>query len=333
MSSTYELFFGTTNAGGAPVFTTFARGDTHDPLAQPVFLDVGGGIYQFVVDWQTIPSTTIEYVATLNGVELFDVLDAVPVPGLIATTGPSLNLNLYPTAKTVLNRAALQCGLATLEDPFGSTNQAWVLLRDLLTSLIDDLQQEHDWTHLVREATFTTDGVKNEWTLPADFHELVPQTGWNRSTRFPLIGPLSSQQAQMLKARLPGVLLNVAFRIQGGVLSTPIVHPAGALVAFEYVSNYAVVAAGASAPSLVTPGGNTDVLLFDEELLVLGLKLRWLEEKRFDTTATQARYDAKLEHCMNKNDPAPVLSLGGSGARATDRMIDGRNVPEGNWGA
>lgn len=334
-ATTYTLFFGSTAAGGHPTWNTFADNSTGTPISpQPVFTDVGGGFYQFPFDWTTTASTAIRYDAALaTFADQWDVIISSPVPGTMSSALQPQNLALYPNAATVINRAAKQIGLSTgtVTDPFSSSDPGYILLCDLLSTVGTDLLDEHEWTHLIQPMTFTSDGVTLSYMLPPDFRSQVDQTTWNRSTRLPGIGPLSMQQATALQARLVSIVLNITFQIQGGLLTLPIVPPSGQLIAFDYCSRYWVNALNSGTPNQAKPVAYTDILLFEEELLLAGLKLAYLSEKGFDTMAAEAAFDARLESAIGRNMGAPVLSLGDSGRNAFDRMLDGRNVPDGNW--
>lgn len=238
---------------------------------------------------------------------------------------------LYDTAGTVVQRAALQIGLGNISDPYASTDPNVLQLCEFLRQSGDDLSTQHDWTAMVREATFTTDGVADTVTLPPDFYDFVDGTGWNRSTRWPLIGPLSPQDVQFLKARLVNVLIQIAYRKVGGNLVFPIIPGAGSVCAFEYQSTYWAQSAGASVPDKKSPTVSTDMVLYDADLMVAAVKLRWAEEKGFDTTLARSRYDEKLGYMIGKDAGGQSLGLAGR-ARPFDRMINADNVPPGNWG-
>ena len=168
----------------------------------------------------------------------------------------------YSDAKTILNRAAVQCGLAARVDPLDAVDPAFVQLVEFLNTLGDELNNRHDWSQAVKENTIVTAGSATSYDLPADFHEFTDQSGWNRSTRLPLIGPLSGQETQFLKARLSGVLINVAFRMKGNQIIFPIAPADGQTIVFEYMSDQWVAVPPATTPSAaeVTAGhGHRDV--------------------------------------------------------------------------
>lgn len=153
----------------------------------------------------------------------------------------------FDTAGNIIADAAVELGLvsrtATLTawDPFGNTTDAnQGLLCQLCKSLAHDLQQEYSWTALQNSYTFTTAAGQAQYQLPADFLCMIDQTGWNRSTRLPLAGPMAPQEWQYLKARLVGVTFNFIFRqMQQRWWAFPDTNtPAGYNIGFEYKSRF-----------------------------------------------------------------------------------------------
>ena len=329
----YVFDFGSANAGGAPTFDFFIRLDTLAALTQPTIIEIGVGEYYFDYDWNTAPAgvTSIAFKAVLNGVELSDVISGGP-PGAVTTASPGIGtLNGYMQAGTILNRAAVQCGLAARTDPFDGQDDNFVQLVEFLNSLGDELNNKHDWTQFVKECTITTAGNANVYDLPSDFHEMMDQTGWNRSTRLPLIGPLSGQETQFLKARLSGVLINVAFRIEGNTIVFPITPANGATLVFEYISDAWVAVPPSVTASAKEVTAFTDVVLYDPLMMIRGTRLGWLQAKGFDTTVAQRDFDGQLEHAIGRNVGGRTLNLDGGGL-GKDRLVDELNIPITNYG-
>ncbi len=332
----YEMNFGDANAGGTPTFEYFVRQDTGAALTQPTIHEASWahGAYYFDVDWSTTTATTISWKATLAGIEEADVISSpgLVLPGTSTASGGVSSLNGYDTVQTIINRVAVQSGIAqgpaaSLGDPFASTNPYFGQLIDLLTSLGDDLNNNHEWSQFIRECTITTAGSAGSYALPADFHEMLDQSGWNRSMRLPLVGPLSGQETQFLKSRLGQVIINVAFRLQGNLLVFPVPPADGQTIVFEYVSDFWIQsAASGTGPDLDHPTIGTDTVLYDPELMVAGLKLKFAEDRGFDTTKLEERFAQKLEHAIGKNVGARTIDPGGHSLTA-DRLLDGANVP------
>lgn len=333
----YELNFGDSNSGAAPTFEFFVRQDTGAALTPPAISEAawGHGSYLFSWDWATAPVgvQTISYKATLNGVEQWDVISGVLPPGQVLPSGGVSSLAPYQQAGQIINRVAVQCGLSSVVDPFASTDANFVQLVELLTTLGNDLNNYHDWTHFIREWSITTANSNQAYAMPADFQQMIDQTGWNRSMRLPMVGPLTGQEAQFLKTRLGTVIINVAFRLQGNQLVFPIVPSNGQTLAGEYLSNYWVQsAASASGPDQSTVQQASDYVLYDPNLVVAGLRFYWLDMHGFDTATAKQRYDERMAYCIEKNVGGRMIDMGGSGLNA-DRLLDSGNVPVANFGA
>lgn len=333
----YDVFFGTTAAGGTPAFATYVNNDTSGSLTPPSISDIGGGFYRFTVDWGAISATHIRYAMTLAG--FADQWDDITSPDAespvvtITSTGQSQNIALYDSAGTIIQRAGIQLGLGTIADPYASTDPKWIQLCDALRSAGSDLLAESNWTNLQKEVLFTTSGAASAYALPSDYRSMLDQSGWDRSTFMPLVGPVSAQESQYLKARLVNVLFNIVFRIQGGILTFPIVPANGSEVAFAYLSKFWAMSSGSTDPDKARPTVSTDNVLFDPELALASVKLYWARDRGFDTAAFEERYDRLLDSAIGENAGAQILSLDGRrGSLGFDRMINGRNVPDGNWG-
>ena len=121
----------------------------------------------------------------------------------------------YATASEIINRASRELGIGIAVDPFQSQDSNFQQLVGFLTSAGQELIRSYEWPHLTRQHQFTTTPSLSFYDLPDDFMAMIDQSGWNRTSRFPLGGPLSPQEWQYLKAAVVGVTFNVLFRIGG----------------------------------------------------------------------------------------------------------------------
>jgi hypothetical protein len=328
----YVLDFGTANAGGAPVFSTYKRLDTLADLAQPAIVEVGDGQYYFEVDWSTVAATSITFKATLNGIELADVISSPSgsVLGTATASAATSSTAGYSTVTTILNRAAVQCGLDALADPFASTDPAFAQFRELLDTLGRNLASKVK-AHLQREWSLTTAGGASSYALPADYAEMVDDTAWNRPGILPLFG-VTAQGEQYLKARVSSSTINTPYRIQGNRITFPLVPANGLTFTGLYVSRYWVQTAGSgTGPDADHITAGSDYVLFDPDLVVLGLRLEWETLKGFDTTVSAKKYRERLEWAMGAVAGGHTLSLNGGGYH--ERLVDGVNFPVTGWGA
>lgn len=249
-------------------------------------------------------------------------------------------MSRYWSAGQIIRQAALEVGLQPAADPYQSQDPKDQQLVGLLATTGLDLALQHAWPQITLEHTFvTTPGVTN-YALPGDFLELVGQSGWSRTSRFPLGGPLSPQEWQYLKAAQVGVSVTALFRVRGGEddagnhqdqISLQPLPSAAETIAFEYRSrNWAQNVV--SKARLDAPAQASDLVLFDPLLAVRALKLAFLRAKGFDTTAAQADYDDTLERVRGAMESAPRLSLTGSGA-IRERALNSANLPNTGFGS
>jgi hypothetical protein len=226
-----------------------------------------------------------------------------------------------------------------------------------------DFMRQWDWQMLQARYNFSTGtpgAVSNPadfyyLSLPDDFLRLVPQTAWNYSAQLPFAGPVSPQIKTWLSGRVGNsVTLFLGFAAQGGDFAIwPNPPPANQTLFFEYMSRNWVQNSGNYPPNLgpsttgrYVPGFSTsaggqaafpyysnasDLVLFDPHLYSRALKLRFLVEKGFDSTAAQADFDAAWDAVVGSDTPAPKLNL--SGSPNGFRYLDGVwNVPTTGYG-
>lgn len=302
----YVLDFGSSNAGGSPAWSLFERLSDGAALSSPTVVEVGSGLYRFDYD----ATEAVLYKVALNGVELSDVIQptaATEVPPT-PTGGPNAS-GRFLTAGEILNRVASAVGLERVTDPYASIDPSFAQMRDLLLEAAGDVLNLKGWPQLVREEAVTTVEGQTAYDVPEDFRSFVPQTGWNRTARRPLGGPMSPQGWQKLLTWGSGSSLNVVFRLSPLQLVVYPSPPAGVEIAYEYQSKYWVQGSTETSASGDQPASSSDIVLFDDLLIVRALKLKWLQAKGFDTTVAATEYRDALESAMARAGGAPKLSL------------------------
>ena len=237
----------------------------------------------------------------------------------------------FDTAGTIINDALVEVGLSAVSDPFADSDSNVVQMCTLLKSVGREILHQREWTYMRAEETFTTVQGTSSYALPSDFHQMVDQSGWNRTNRLPLGGPLSAQEWQYLKARLAGVVFTVLFRPWAGEIhiypDNP--TPGGYDIAYEYITDGWV-----ERPAIPTntyhdyPIAADDIIRFDSLMVMRGLKLAWLKLHSFDTTSAQQDYNDALNHAMAHDSFVPILSLNTrSMLRGVDPLLGQQNVP------
>lgn len=238
----------------------------------------------------------------------------------------------FETAGEIINDAMVEVGLSAVPDPYAVPDDPNVVqMCTLLKSVGREIQRQRQWTYLRAQATFTTvDGVSS-YDLPDDFYQMIDQSGWNRTNRLPLGGPLSAQEWQYLKARLVGVVFTVLFRpVAGQILIYPDnPTPGGYEIAYEYETNgWVEHPALPSSTYDDAPNSTDDIIRFDPLMVMRGLKLAWLKAHQFDTTSAQQDYLEAFNRAAGADSFNPVLSLTNpSILRGTDILIGNQSVP------
>jgi hypothetical protein len=218
-----------------------------------------------------------------------------------------------------------------IADPYASEDPNILQLCRMLKAVGREIVRKHLWSQALRSYTFVTTSATT-YALPADFLRMINQTQWNRTTRFPLGGPLSPQEWEYLTARAANVSFRILFRPRNRLVElyngTNI--PSGQTIAYEYLSSYWVQAFGQTAGNKVAPTLATDTILFDAHLMTRALKFAFLRDKGFDASNAKVEFDEALAAVMRDDTPAPTLSLNGPGK--LEPLIGEANVPITGYG-
>ncbi|HXF89593.1 MAG TPA: hypothetical protein VNK48_14655 [Xanthobacteraceae bacterium] len=171
-------------------------------------------------------------------------------------------------------------------------NTAQKLYRAMIATL-RQIAARHDWQVLVKEKTFTTSATAEQTgAIASDFLRIIQGTVYNRTRRREVAGPVSAAEWQHIQASL-ATLVNPAFRIRGNALLLTPTPPAGETIAYEYIKN----AIGTSADGSVdraTFTADTDLVLFDDELVILGTVWRYRKAEGQDYSEEYREFEMRL---------------------------------------
>ncbi len=240
----------------------------------------------------------------------------------------------YIAAEDVIERAAIEVGLTPPSDIFASTDPSFVQLRNLITSCGQDLVESHEWDYMRREhSILTSDTDDGDYDLPADFGYMINQTGWDRTNRLPVTGPLSPQQWSYLKGRnLVNSTIYVSFRIMENKFNVypdnPV--PDGLDINFEYMSRDWVIPISDPDTFEDTVQANGDIVLFKPVMIVQYLKYKFLDAKGFDSQSALQAFTASYMKASGRDKGAPILSAGMGINRIP--LLNYRNIPYTNFG-
>jgi len=164
------------------------------------------------------------------------------------------------------------------------------------------------------------------YPLPSDWLKQIPQTEWDRTNRWPLMGPKSPQEWQSYKSGIVYAGPRERFRIQSGAVQISPNPPNGLIFAYEYISSAWVI--DASGTYKQNFSADTDTNVFDDSLMVSGLKMRWLRAKGLDFTMELKEFNDLLSTIRAQDKSAAKLSLA---PREGNIYLSPANIPDGNW--
>ena len=134
-----------------------------------------------------------------------------------------------------------------------------------------DIMAKKNWHELIKTHSFATSASEPQYSLPADYRSLIPNTVWNQTTnkRVFIINPqLWSYEKSVMTATFTD-----RFRLLGDDAGPSIgreftIHPTPdgiETIFYQYYSkNYMTDSAGTT--ELAVPAADTDLLVLDEEL-------------------------------------------------------------------
>lgn len=151
------------------------------------------------------------------------------------------------TALTVAQTVAARLQLASPATLVGSTEANAQLIKAMIEATCRDIAEAHPWPELQKEYTFTLATSTANYVLPSDFDRQMFETLWNRTNKWPLIGPIDPVEWQQYKSGIVATMPRQRFRVKGWQTNqfyidpTPTASENGQTVALEYISRSTIV--------------------------------------------------------------------------------------------
>jgi len=231
------------------------------------------------------------------------------------------------TLLEIVNKFCKVTALPSVITAIGSTNTQTSQIVALLEEELIDLASRHQWQVLTKIVNFTSIDSEDQGeisTIAEGFSYISNNTFWDLSNNVPITGPLTGQQWQEIKA----VFNNgprYQYRMANNKLLINPVPEAGLSWVFEATTKNPIIdAAGATTKSAFSE--DTDVLLLNECLALLGLRWRWKREKGLDYAELFNMYEFQVKEAIGRDGGAQNISMEDSKA-----PTPGVFVPAGNW--
>jgi hypothetical protein len=224
------------------------------------------------------------------------------------------NFNKQQTGLAIIQDVCGQLGLpvpvAAVANPFDVTARQMVALLNFAGRRLIKPTNGYRWQALRRTWELTTNPVDTLYPMPEDWDSFEDLTGWNFTSRLPMLGPATDAQWQTLSARnLGSSTISVVYRTRGNQFQVYNTFTDPQDLRIDYASR-GWVRDGAD-PLIYKDhiASDSDVVLYDADLIASALKLRFLTMKGFDTSAALADYKDAEAAAICADTDAPVLSL------------------------
>ncbi len=211
----------------------------------------------------------------------------------------------------MINSVAVEVGLNSDGDPIASPDELFVQFRELLNSAGQEMVELHTWQVLRGVFNLVTkEGDTGTYDLPDDFSYMIDQTGWDKSNRVAIGGPLSAQDWSYLDGRdLVSQSIYASFRLVENKFDLyPQPPPEGLIIRFEYISrNWLAQAVDQSLRNDEISTGS-DIILFEPILMRKFLKVKWLEAKGFDSSSARLEFETVFLARTGHDEGSSILS-------------------------
>jgi hypothetical protein len=167
-----------------------------------------------------------------------------------------------------------------------------------------------------------------DYALPSGYDRIVSDTSWDRDDHWPNMGPKSAQEWQWLTGGAIAISPQFRWRFYGNKIRFFGAPGSIYSMAFEYISNYWVATSSSANPSKAKFTLDTDVCVFPDDVMVLGLKFQWYKTKGLDWQVPLAEFSRAVSYAKAQDSGAPKLSLAPNFQR---QYITLDSVPDASW--
>jgi hypothetical protein len=168
-----------------------------------------------------------------------------------------------------------------------------------------------NWEFLQYSLQLNCDGVQTEFPLPANFSSIVDNTGWSKAIRRPVVVLNPQQWAAISSWLSQSFYINPACRIYQNKIQFMSPPANGDVITFQYRSAEWVVDGTDPLKTKQFCTINADTPMFDWLLMVLAIKVKWLEVKGMNSMAAQSDFNDRIQQLTQRDQIAPVLTLSG----------------------
>ncbi len=233
------------------------------------------------------------------------------------------------TALEIVQQVSKRMGIA-VPTSLVSTDTDGVQMLALLNELGEELITRFKWQQLLVEKTWTTVNAEEQGSLlsiiGASAESLVSLTIWDETDQLFIDGPLTDRT--FLLGRSTPLGIGYQYKIYSDILRITPVIPANHLLRFFIRSKLWVIAADGTTFK-TTLSADDDSPLLPAELLRLGLRWKWREEKGLPYAELHRSFEAMAADLTARNATSPVVYLANSLPKANSGIFvkPGSTIP------
>lgn len=173
---------------------------------------------------------------------------------------------------------------------------------------------------------------QTQYPMPSDYNRLVDATDWDKTRHWQILGPETGQQWQWLKSGFISTGPRMRFRVLGGWFQIWPPQAIADYIGFEYVSNQWVLSAAATAagptPDKSSFTVDTDTCVFNDTLITLGVKSKYMQAKAWADPYGNLYRDQKAS-AIAADGGSLTLSMA---PRLSEVLISQSNLPDSSFG-
>lgn len=225
---------------------------------------------------------------------------------------------------TILHIASDACDDLSIQRPvtlFPASNEGDASDRKLtraLTRTLQFLTASYDWSVLqVRHVWTATATEAQADGLPVDYLRPIMGTAWDDTLRRPLVGPLTAQEWNQFKSSAIG-RIEPAYAIFGAELLMNPIPVAGREFSYMYIRN--AIAMDAADLMINKLGADSDIPLWDDELITQGVVYHWKKAERYDYAQDEIDFKTLMQDRIKRDGGGRILQMGERHNSANDMV-------------
>jgi hypothetical protein len=239
-----------------------------------------------------------------------------------------MSLYTYATILQETQDALIQLSQPKPVGVFDSTDKNAILMGSL-GNMIGPQLQIFPWQQFRSTYDVVGDSVETAFDLPIDYSRIVDGTGWSSAIRRPVV-IITAQSWAAIEAWIgQSFYVNPAARIFDDKIHFISPPAIGDTISFEYVSKNWVLDEDDTTKKYRLEN-NGDKPLYDSQMFMLALKLKWAGNKGLPTQEYQQDFDERFGQMLQSNQTATNLSL--NGGLGGWRYLNGWNLPNTGYG-